>query len=704
MKRTIKNFISIMLLFILVIAESVITAQAATATNQVPITTYTLNGTVTTYTGVNGSYSGYIATNDQCTILEVYDSGWVKVKYPVSWGYKTAYAKSENFFANVNFNSSTITLGKNLTVYQRSDLSTKLGTVYSNDSVVVVASNEKSTQIIYPISGGYKMGWVQGVYYNTNDVETRISDGYYQIKSGLNTDYVLDIYGAYTENGVNVQLYQNCWTTNQGFLIVEQQDGYYTIEALHSNKVLDVDHDGKIRGSNVIQQEKHGGDNQLWKIYRTSDGYYRFQGKSSGLFLDVYGALAANETNIQIWEYNGSGAQKFVLEEVTVNGERYQKAETSEREQVVNYLNACATIEWTPQISFYHWSGSRRWYSGTTYYGIPYTQRNRTTTLEIFKENLEGKIYIGPTSRMTYMGSDCSSAVAMAYATVDKDFPITATYYMFPNYEYMAMVGVYNTGNEVNSANICNLNGRDAMYAAYRCLQPGDLLLETEHVMMVTEVGDEYVKVTHQTTFDSSLSSTWRVNQKWTYSELFNNNYIPVTLKKWDTVQTEQNAQTAEATGFDPIWPCENTYTVTTLYKYSSGGAHSCRFKYGIDIGAPSGENVLAVESGVVICSEYSRTSGFGNWIMVQHSNGKVSLYAHLSSRKVSVGDTVEKGQVIGLVGNTSAKYSLAPHLHFELGDSNTSGATGDAYQEYYKTKYGNKIVLTQAAKKYSEP
>lgn len=156
--------------------------------------------------------------------------------------------------------------------------------------------------------------------------------------------------------------------------------------------------------------------------------------------------------------------------------------------------------------------------------------------------------------------------------------------------------------------------------------------------------------------------------------------------------------------GFDPIWPCESTYTVTALYKYSSGAAHSCRFKYGIDIGAPSGENVLAVESGKVIRSEYSTSSGFGNWIMIQHNNGKVSLYAHLSSRKVSVGDTVAKGQIIGKVGNTSAKYSLSPHLHFELGNGDYSGAAGDPYQEYYKGKYAGKLTLTQAAKKYNNP
>lgn len=702
MKKWSKGLLGLLILFTVLVTSANWNIYAATSTNKVPITAYTLNGQVNTYQSVNGSYSGYIASGDQCTILEIYDSGWLKVKYPVSWGYKTAYTKSEWFFTNVNFLASETTIGSNLTVYRRSDMATKLGTVYANDSVLIVGDNGTNTQIVYPVSGGYKMGWVKGIYGSAYGTETRIPDGYYQIKSGINSDYVLDVYGAYENDEANVQLYQNCGGFNQAFLIVEQEDGYYTIEALHSGKVLDVYKDEKVNGANVIQCQKHGGDNQLWKIYRTSDGFYSLQSKSSGLFLDISGGIMENERNIHLWEPNGTGAQKFELASVTVNGQAYRGKQAEERDKVVNYLNECATIRWTPATSFTHWSGGRVWYKNVIYRGIPYSQTTRTTTLEDFKANLSGVRYTGPTGQTTYMGSDCSSAVAMAYATVDEDFPITATFYMFPNYKYMAMVGVYNTGGLENSASICDLNSKETMYDAYRCLQPGDLLLETNHVMMVTEVGDSYVKVTHQTTFDSSSRSTWRVNETWTYSQLYSEDYIPVTLKQWETVESEQSSETT--TGFDPIWPCESTYIVTALYKYSNGTAHSCRFRYGMDIGAPSGENVLAIESGTVICSEYSTSSGFGNWIMIQHSNGKVSLYAHLSSRNVSVGDVVAKGQVIGRVGNTSAKYSLAAHLHFELGNSNTSGAGGDAYQEYYKSKYADKIVLTQAAKIFNEP
>ena len=87
------------------------------------------------------------------------------------------------------------------------------------------------------------------------------------------------------------------------------------------------------------------------------------------------------------------------------------------------------------------------------------------------------------------------------------------------------------------------------------------------------------------------------------------------------------------------------------------------RHHNGIDIGSPHGANVFAADSGTVITSAYS--SGYGNYIVISHGNGVTTLYAHLSTRKVSSGNTVSKGQVIGLIGSTGV--STGPHLHFEV-------------------------------------
>ena len=99
----------------------------------------------------------------------------------------------------------------------------------------------------------------------------------------------------------------------------------------------------------------------------------------------------------------------------------------------------------------------------------------------------------------------------------------------------------------------------------------------------------------------------------------------------------------------------------------SSGyGPRGGKYHNGIDFAAPTGTPVYAAASGVVSSSTYS--SSYGNVIYITHSiNGKIytTVYAHLSSRLVSAGETVNKGDLIGKVGSTGR--STGPHLHFEI-------------------------------------
>lgn len=323
-QKQVSIFFNIMFMIILCQPFGVIKVQATTVINRTPITCYTTGkGNINTYKAINGAYSGYICSNDKCTILAVYNSGWVKVKYPISKGTKTAYAQSSNFFSNTNFSTSAIKLGKNMTVYRKSNLANSFGTVYGSDSVLITGNSGGNTQILYPISGGYKLGWVRGNYTSSGDVEVNISDGYYQIKSAMNTNYVIDVYGSSKSDSANVQLYQNFYTTNQAFIIKKHSNGYYSISAVHSNKLLDVYECQTQNGANIIQCCNNGGVNQYWKIYRTYDGYYSFKSKLNGLYINVHGGIAENERNIHCYQKNNSLAQKFVLQPVTINGKSY---------------------------------------------------------------------------------------------------------------------------------------------------------------------------------------------------------------------------------------------------------------------------------------------------------------------------------------------------------------------------------------------
>ncbi len=96
------------------------------------------------------------------------------------------------------------------------------------------------------------------------------------------------------------------------------------------------------------------------------------------------------------------------------------------------------------------------------------------------------------------------------------------------------------------------------------------------------------------------------------------------------------------------------------------------RFHAGEDIGAPSGTPILAADSGLVTVIP-DNGNGYGNYIMINHGGGRVTLYAHMSGFAVSNGATVTQGQTIGYVGSTGN--STGPHLHFEV---RVNGATTD--------------------------
>jgi murein DD-endopeptidase MepM/ murein hydrolase activator NlpD len=86
----------------------------------------------------------------------------------------------------------------------------------------------------------------------------------------------------------------------------------------------------------------------------------------------------------------------------------------------------------------------------------------------------------------------------------------------------------------------------------------------------------------------------------------------------------------------------------------------------GIDVPMPVGTPLKAVMDGVVSAAQSgSGNYSYGLYVVIEHSGGKSTLYAHMSKIMVKVGDKVTKGQIIGLSGNTG--HTTGPHLHFEL-------------------------------------
>ncbi len=103
-------------------------------------------------------------------------------------------------------------------------------------------------------------------------------------------------------------------------------------------------------------------------------------------------------------------------------------------------------------------------------------------------------------------------------------------------------------------------------------------------------------------------------------------------------------------------------YTSNYGYRIDPINGHSA-FHTGVDIIANPGTPVVAAAGGVVAAVEY--LAEYGNVVEVDHDNGLVTRYAHLSRSLVKVGDVVMKGQKIALTGATGRV--TGPHLHFEV-------------------------------------
>jgi murein DD-endopeptidase MepM/ murein hydrolase activator NlpD len=104
------------------------------------------------------------------------------------------------------------------------------------------------------------------------------------------------------------------------------------------------------------------------------------------------------------------------------------------------------------------------------------------------------------------------------------------------------------------------------------------------------------------------------------------------------------------------VWPADN---------HSLSGNDFWPGHLGIDIGAGEGAPVYAADSGVVTAAAGGYNYGYGNYIMIDHGNGYVTLYAHLSQINVVRCQGVYAGNLIGLAGNTGN--SFGAHLHFEV-------------------------------------
>lgn len=119
-------------------------------------------------------------------------------------------------------------------------------------------------------------------------------------------------------------------------------------------------------------------------------------------------------------------------------------------------------------------------------------------------------------------------------------------------------------------------------------------------------------------------------------------------------------------------WPLPNPIFITQRFgntAFARSGAYSGKGHNGIDLRAQSGTPIFSAERGKVRAvgdtDTACRRASYGRWVLIDHDNGLASLYTHLSLAKVSPGDGVNRGELIGYSGRTG--YATGPHLHFSV-------------------------------------
>jgi murein DD-endopeptidase MepM/ murein hydrolase activator NlpD len=150
----------------------------------------------------------------------------------------------------------------------------------------------------------------------------------------------------------------------------------------------------------------------------------------------------------------------------------------------------------------------------------------------------------------------------------------------------------------------------------------------------------------------AAMQSVWTQVQLWSQSN--NVGQIPASAghsTRYRFIWPEPKAQISQQFGPSRFWfePAYGSYP---------------HFHTGIDLVEPFGSPIYAADDGVVALVGKS-SSGYGNYVVIAHSGGLDTLYGHLSTALVKVGQSVNQGQTIGLEGSTGN--STGAHLHFEL-------------------------------------
>ena len=176
-------------------------------------------------------------------------------------------------------------------------------------------------------------------------------------------------------------------------------------------------------------------------------------------------------------------------------------------------------------------------------------------------------------------------------------------------------------------------------------------------------IGDDEVIQEGENGLERITQRVKYINGQISYVEPISNIEIKPTINKI-VIKGEKYVPNVGSTK-NWLWPTRSGYTISSDYIYRINPITGGRELHAaIDIsGTGYGSPIYAVTNGVV--SEVSYRYQDGNYVCINHNNGYYTCYAHMSRQAVKVGETVERGHVIGYIGQSG--WATGPHVHFEV-------------------------------------
>lgn len=267
--------------------------------------------------------------------------------------------------------------GANIQQYQyNSSIAQKWKIVKDNDGYRIISA--ASDYLCIDLAGGnYANGTNVQLYSSNNTLaqKFKITDIHGKKGEDINGTYFinmtsyqfksLDVAGASTADGANVQIYEGNGSAAQQWKISTDANGESTIINVGSKKALDVNGDHYAPGTNVWQYSPNGTTAQKWKFVKQGSGYKIISALNDSVCLDVAGGQPFDGTNVWIYSDNGSSAQNFVLS--TTNGPiAASTVDIPQSTYRINAVCACNKVldvtggsSWNGNnIQTYDWNGS----------------------------------------------------------------------------------------------------------------------------------------------------------------------------------------------------------------------------------------------------------------------------------------------------------------------------------------------------------